>query len=103
MKENSITLLTHSDPSELLPGDSLRYISQYDVIFTFFTFYFVGQCYIQNFQEKPAITLHPGLPGFYQLMVFQFPEPHIFISRYQVHLKDRGVLLQKRYLVNISK
>ena len=78
MKENSITLLTHSDPSELLPGDSLRYISQYDVIFTFFTFYFVGQCYIQNFQEKPAITLHPGLLGFYQLMMFQFPEPHFY-------------------------
>jgi len=67
VKENSITLLTHSDPSELLPGDSLR------------------------------TMLYPKLSreaGHYSAS---------WIARYQVHLKDRGVLLQKRYLVNISK
>jgi len=67
VKENGVTLLTHSDPSELLPGDSLR------------------------------TMLYPKLSreaGHYSAL---------WIARYQVHLKDRGVLLQKRYLVNISK
>jgi len=66
-KENGVTLVTHSDPSELLPGDSLR------------------------------TMLYPKLSreaGHYTAT---------WISRYQVQLKDRGVLLQKRYLVNISK
>jgi len=63
--ERGVTLLTHSDPSELLPGDSLRSM------------------------------LYPKLSG---------EASHYsaaWIARYQVHLKDRGVLLQKRYLVNI--
>ena len=81
-KENKLTLLTHSDPGELLPGDCLRnmlypklareaghyaadWVARYRVH------------YIQN------LTLP-------------------FSTRYQVHLKDRGVLLLKRYLCNLS-
>jgi len=66
VKENGVTLLTHSDPSEILPEESLR------------------------------AMLYPKLSG---------EASHYsasWIARYQVHLKDRGVLLQKRYLVNIK-
>jgi len=66
VKENGVTLLTHSDPSEILPEDGLR------------------------------TMLYPKLAG---------EASHYsasWIARYQVHLKDRGVLLQKRYLVNIK-
>lgn len=66
-KENGVTLVTHSDPSELLPGDSLRTMLY------------------------PKLSREAGLYN------------ATWISRYQVQLKDRGVLLQKRYLVNISK
>ena len=62
-----VTLLTHSDPTELLPGDTLRNM------------------------------LYPALgrqAGHYTAA---------WIARYQVHLKDRGVLLQKRYLVELTK
>lgn len=67
VRENGVTLLTHSDPSELLPGDSLRTMLY------------------------PKLSREAGLYS------------ATWIARYQVHLKDRGVLLQKRYLVNISK
>jgi len=66
-KDNKVTLLTHSDPGELLPGDCLRNM------------------------------LYPKLSreaGHYSAA---------WIARYQVHLKDRGVLLQKRYLVELTK
>jgi len=66
-KENKVTLLTHSDPGELLPGDTLR-----------------NMLY-------PKMAREAG---------------HYFatwVARYQVQLKDRGVLLQKRYLVELSK
>lgn len=66
VKENGVTLLTHSDPSEILPEDGLR------------------------------TMLYPKVAG---------EASHYsasWIARYQVHLKDRGVLLQKRYLVNIQ-
>ena len=85
VKENSITLLTHSDPSELLPGDSLRYI--------FFKCY--EKLYLLLLFSRTM--LYPKLSreaGHYSAS---------WIARYQVHLKDRGVLLQKRYLVNIAK
>jgi len=66
-KENKVTLLTHSDPGELLPDDCLRNM------------------------------LYPKLSreaGHYSAS---------WVARYQVHLKDRGVLLQKRYLIELSK
>lgn len=66
-KEQRVTLLTHSDPGELLPGDTLR-----------------NMLY-------PKVAREAG---------------HYFetwIARYQVQLKDRGVLLQKRYLIELSK
>jgi len=66
-KENKVTLLTHSDPVELLPDDNLR------------------------------AMLYPQMPreaGHFSAG---------WIARYQVHLKDRGVLLEKRYLLNLSK
>ena len=66
VKEKGVTLLTHSDPSEILPEDSLR------------------------------TMLYPKVVG---------EASHYsasWIARYQVHLKDRGVLLQKRYLVHIK-
>jgi len=65
-KSNKLTLLTHSDPGELLPGDCLRNM------------------------------LYPKLAreaGHYAAD---------WVARYQVHLKDRGVLLQKRYLSKLS-
>jgi len=66
-KENRVTLLTHSDPVELLPDDNLR------------------------------AMLYPQMPreaGHFSAG---------WIARYQVHLKDRGVLLEKRYLVKLTK
>merc|ERR1719317_1573548 len=66
-KSNKLTLLTHSDPGELLPGDCLRNM------------------------------LYPKLAreaGHYAAD---------WVARYQVHLKDRGVLLQKRYLLELKK
>jgi len=66
-KENQVTLLTHSDPAELLPGDSLR-----------------NMLYPKMAREA----------GYYC---------ETWIARYQVQLKDRGVLLQKRYLIELSK
>jgi len=66
-KEKAITLYTHSDPSELLPGDCLR-----------------NMLY-------PKLSRQAG----------HFSAS--WIARYQVYLKDRGVLLQKRYLVNLAK
>jgi len=66
-KEEGVTLLTHSDPGELLPGDTLR-----------------NMLY-------PKMAREAG---------------HYFetwVARYQVQLKDRGVLLQKRYLMELSK
>jgi len=66
-KDNKLTLLTHSDPGELLPGDCLRNM------------------------------LYPKLSreaGHYSAD---------WVARYQVHLKDRGVLLQKRYLIELTK
>jgi len=65
-KDNKLTLLTHSDPGELMPGDCLRNM------------------------------LYPKLSreaGHYSAD---------WVARYQVHLKDRGVLLQKRYLSKLS-
>lgn len=66
-KENRVTLLTHSDPVELLPGESLR-----------------AMLYPKMSREA----------GHYSAG---------WIARYQVHLKDRGVLLEKRYLIDLSK
>jgi len=66
-KEKDITLYTHSDPTELLPGDSLR-----------------NMLY-------PKLSRQAG----------HFSAS--WIARYQVYLKDRGVLLQKRYLINLAK
>lgn len=66
-KSNRVTLLTHSDPGELLPGDCLRNM------------------------------LYPKMAR---------EASHYFetwVARYQVQLKDRGVLLQKRYLLELSK
>jgi len=66
-KENKLTLLTHSDPGELLPGDCLR-----------------NMLYPKLAREAGHYAAH-------------------WVARYQVHLKDRGVLLQKRYLLELSK
>lgn len=66
-KNNKVTLLTHSDPGELLPGDSLR-----DMLY-------------------PKLSREAGHYS------------AAWVARYQVHLKDRGVLLQKRYLIELSK
>jgi len=66
-KENDVTLYTHSDPTELLPGDCLR-----------------NMLY-------PKLSRQAG----------HFSA--CWIARYQVYLKDRGVLLQKRYLINLAK
>lgn len=66
-KENKVTLLTHSDPAELLNSDTLR------------------------------SALYPSLgreAGHYNVD---------WVARYQVHYKDRGILLEKRYLVNLAK
>jgi len=66
-KENKVTLLTHSDPPELLNSDTLR------------------------------SALYPSLgreAGHYSVG---------WVGRYQVHYKDRGILLEKRYLVNLVK
>jgi len=66
-KLNKVTLLTHSDPEELLPEDSLRKL------------------------------LYPHLKreaGHYS---------PTWISRYLVQLKDRGVLLEKRYILKLLK
>eukprot|EP00092_Neocalanus_flemingeri_P015253 GFUD01016483.1.p1 GENE.GFUD01016483.1~~GFUD01016483.1.p1 ORF type:complete len:272 (+),score=62.33 GFUD01016483.1:41-856(+) len=66
-KDNKVTLLTHSDPGELLPGDCLR-----------------NMLYPKLSREAGHFSA-------------------AWIARYQVHLKDRGVLLQKRYLIELSK
>lgn len=66
-KERRVTLLTHSDPSELLPEDSLR---------------------TMLYPKMPREAGHYSAP---------------WIARYQVHLKDRGVLLEKRYLIDLRK
>jgi len=66
-KEHKVTLLTHSDPTELLSQDTLRSV------------------------------LYPSLgreAGHYSVD---------WVVRYQVHYKDRGVLLEKRYLVKLTK
>ncbi|XP_066590334.1 glutamate--cysteine ligase regulatory subunit isoform X2 [Prorops nasuta] len=59
-KENFIQLLTHSDPSQMLPPEILEEIF------------------------GPAVNLN-------------------WIVKYQVHLKCRGILSSKGYLVNINK
>ena len=56
-KEKAITLYTHSDPSELLPGDSLR---SAQAVSSLLTLIIPGICCIQNFQDKPDIFQHPG-------------------------------------------
>jgi len=66
-KSNKLTLLTHSDPGELLPGDCLR-----------------NMLYPKLAREAGHYAAH-------------------WVARYQVHLKDRGVLLQKRYLLELKK
>jgi len=66
-KENKVTLLTHSDPTELISEDTLREL------------------------------LYPSLgreAGYYSVD---------WVARYQVHYKDRGVLVEKRYLVKLIK
>ena len=79
--ERGVTLLTHSDPSELLPGDSLRSML-YPKLSGEASHY--SAAWIAR--RAHNITTHYHTP---------------YTGRYQVHLKDRGVLLQKRYLVNI--
>jgi len=66
-RENNVTVLTHSDPEELLPEDSLRKL-------------------LYPHLGREAGHFSPN-----------------WISRYLIHLKDRGVLTEKRYLVQLSK
>ena len=85
-KEKAITLYTHSDPSELLPGDCLRNMLYPKLSRQAGHF---SASWIARFVLKEYLAA--------DRIIF------IFIGRYQVYLKDRGVLLQKRYLVNLAK
>jgi len=66
-KANKVTLLTHSDPEELLTEESLRKL-------------------LYPHLRREAGHFSPN-----------------WISRYLMQLKDRGVLIEKRYLVHLSK
>ena len=59
-----------------------------------------GLCCIPSLLERQVTTQPHGLRG--MLAAIELCDNIIICDRYQVHLKDRGVLLQKRYLVNIK-
>ena len=82
-KSNKVTLLTHSDPGELLPGDSLR-----------------NMLYPKLAREAGHYAADWVARYKYTItFIYLF---HLSFCRYQVQLKDRGVLLQKRYLSKLS-
>ena len=97
-KSNRVTLLTHSDPGELLPGDCLRNML-YPKMAREASHYF--ETWVARWPVTVINVINVVI--IIAIVVIMVIVVIKMCCRYQVQLKDRGVLLQKRYLLELSK